>query len=118
MRIAPRAFFRPEAAAKHRANIERIEIIRRNDSARGALRPIAHAQRRPHYPINYERFEKRRVLFQIDKVRIRQAVTFRCPACCPAQGEHSVLVRNQRVGANQNSFDPAKDGGIRSDAEC
>jgi hypothetical protein len=28
-----------------------------------------------------------------------------------------VLVRNQRVGANQNSFDPAKDGGICPDAE-
>ena len=79
--------------------------------------PDRHAQRRAHDPIDNERFEQGGVFFQIDKVRIRQSVAFRLAACCPAQGEHSVLVRNQRVGANQNSFDPAKDGGICPDAE-
>ena len=44
-------------------------------------------------------------------------MAFRLAACCPAKGEHSVLVRNHRVRANQNSFDPAKDCCISADAE-
>jgi hypothetical protein len=44
-------------------------------------------------------------------------VAFRRAARCPAKGEHSVLVRHKRIGANQNSFDPTEDGGVRTDAK-
>src|SRR5437868_3417028 len=65
MRVASLAFFRPEAAAKHRANTERIEIIRRNDSTRSTLRAMADAERRARDSIDSERLDESCVSWEI-----------------------------------------------------
>jgi hypothetical protein len=65
MRVAPRPFFRSEAAPDNRRHAERVEIICRNDCTRRAFSAIAHTQRRARDPINYKRFEERGILFVI-----------------------------------------------------
>jgi len=58
VRVAAGSFFRSEAAAKHRLDAQRIEIVRGNKSTRRAFRPIPNTQRCAHDPINDERLEK------------------------------------------------------------
>ena len=54
---------------------------------------------------------------EIEKVGIREAFAFRTSLLGTKQRNHSVLVRDQRVGANQNLFDPTQHRGVRSDSE-
>ena len=117
MRVASLAFFRPEAAAKHRANTERIEIIRRNDSTRSTFRAIADAERRARDSIDNERLEQSCVFLEIEKIGIGETFLFRSSLSGTKERDHPLLMRDQRVGANQNSLDPTEDRGVGSDPE-
>src|SRR5882724_2261724 len=117
MRVASLAFFRPEAAAEHRLNTERIEIIRRNDSTRSTFRAIADAERCARDSIDNERLEKSCVFLEIEKIGIGKPFLFRSSLSGTKERDHSVLMRDQRVGANQNPLDPTEDRGVGSDPE-
>ena len=117
MRVSPLAFFRFEAASHNRTHAKGIEIVRRNDSADRALRPVANAERRAHDLIDNERFKQRRIFFEIEKVWIRKRSALLRAARCADEREHPVLMRHERVRANQNSFDPTKYGGVCADPQ-
>src|SRR5437667_7585675 len=116
MCIAARPFFRPEAAANYRLHAKRIEIVRGNKSTGRAFRPITDTQRCARNPINDERLEKCGIFLKIDKIGIGKSAPFRA-AGRASQREHSPLMRDERVGANQNSLDPTEHRRVGADAE-
>src|SRR5204863_9829832 len=67
--------------------------------------------------INHERLDERRIFFVIEEFGIRQSGISLLTARRRIQRKHAVLVRDQGVGANQNSFDPAQDRGVCADPE-
>ena len=89
-------------------NTERVEVICRNDSTRGTFGAIADAERGARDSIDNERLEKRGVFLEIEKIGIGKAFLIRSSLSGTKERDHSVLVRDQRVGPNQNSFDPTK----------
>src|SRR5204862_179806 len=117
MSVATFAFLRPKASTENRFYSKRIEIIRGNDSTRNALGAIAHAQRCAHDPIDDERLEKHGIFFVIEEFGIRESRISRCAACCRIQREHAVLMRDERIRPNENSFDPTQHRGVRSNPE-
>src|SRR5262249_44982993 len=118
MRIATFTFLRSEAAPENRSPSERVEVLRRDDCARRAFSAIANAQGCAGNLINDERFKQRGILLVIEKFWVGQSSVPILTARCGVQRKHMVLVRDQRIRANQNSFDPTEHRGVGSDAEC
>src|SRR5436853_7090382 len=114
MRVASLAFFRPEAAAKHRANTERIEIIRRNDSTRSTFRAIADAERRARDSIDNERLGQSCGFLEIEKIGIGATLLCRRSSCGTKERAQSLLMRDQRERANQNCLNPPEDHAVGS----
>jgi hypothetical protein len=54
---------------------------------------------------------------EIENVGVGEAFLFRSSLSGTKERNHSVLVRDQWVGANQNPFDPAHDGGAGADSK-
>src|SRR5205814_10124039 len=95
---------------------EGVEIIRGDHSSDGTLGAVAIAQRCAGDFIDDERFKKRGVLFEIAKVGIRKSAPF--PAADrAAERNHPVLVCDERIGANENPFDPTEGRCVGADAE-
>ena len=117
MRVAPCAFFRSESAAENRLDPECVEIICGDNSPRRTFGAIAHTQGRAHDPIDDERLEEGGAFFKVEELGIGEPGIPRRAAGGGVQREHPVLVRNQRIRSDQNSFDPTEHGGVRSDAE-
>src|SRR4030095_6014417 len=78
---------------------------------------IADAQRRAGDAVDYERLEQCGILFVIEEFGIREAGESILTARCRVQREHAVLVRDQGVWSNQNSFDPTQHRVVRSNTE-
>src|SRR5205814_7783415 len=106
MRIAPRPFFRSESAPQDRLHSERVEIVGGDNSPRRTLGAIADAQGRAHDPIDDERLEERGILFVIEEFGKREAGVSRDAAGGGVQGKHPVLMRDQWIRTNQDSFNP------------
>src|SRR5215475_1771967 len=117
MRVATFIFLRPEAAPENRSHSERVEIICRDDCARSAFSAIANAQRCGGNLIKDERLKESGILFVIEKFGIRQSGVSTFAARCGVQRKHTFLVSDQRIGADQNSFDPTQNGCVGADAQ-
>src|SRR5207244_1519702 len=61
--------------------------------------------------------EERGIFCVIEEFRIRESGISRRAARCRIEREHAVLVRDEWIWANQNSFDPTQHRGVGSDAE-
>ena len=83
MRVTSGAFFGSKSATENRSNAQRVEIIRGDDSSDRTLGAIANAQRRARDSIDDERFEERRVLFEIEKVGIGKSASSPPPRIVP-----------------------------------
>src|SRR5439155_301639 len=116
MRVATGSFFGSKAAAEKWPHGQGVEIIRGYNSSDRTLGALANAQRCAHDPIDDERLEKRGVLFKIEEVGIGNSASF--PAADrAAERNHPVLMRDERIGADENSFDPTQGGRVRANAE-
>src|SRR5262249_45309028 len=106
MCVATFAFLRSEAAAENWSHAERVEIICRHNCTRRAFSAITHTQRRARDPVDDERLEERGVLFVIEKLGVGKSGESILAAGGRVQREHAILMSDQRIWANQNSFDP------------
>src|SRR5258707_12773448 len=64
-----------------------------------------------------EGVDQRAVLLQIKEVGPRDISVPRLAASGSGDGEKPFLVSNQRVGAEEDPFDPTEDSGIRADPQ-
>src|SRR6266436_8306302 len=90
----------------NRPHAERVEIIRGHHSSDRTLGAVAIAQRCASDFIDDERLEQGRIFFEIEEVRIRKSgETLSAPGRA-VEREHPILVRDERIGADENPFDP------------
>src|SRR5947208_3358136 len=106
MGVATGSFFRSESAAQNRPHAERVEIIRGHHSSDRTLGAVAIAQRCASDFIDDERLEQGRVFFEIEEVGIRKSSETLSAPGRAVEREHSILVRDERIGADENPFDP------------
>ncbi len=118
MRVATRVFFRSKAAAENRPHAERVEIIRGHHSSDRTLGAIAIAQRCASDFIDDERLEQGRVFFEIEKVGIGKSGETLSASGRAVEREHPVLMRDERIRMDENSFDPTQGRGVRPDTQC
>src|SRR5207247_9178713 len=117
MLVASRAFFSSKAAAENWPHAERVEIIRGHHSSDRTLGAVAIAQRCASDFIDDERLEQGRVFFEIEEVGIRKSGETLSAAGRAVEREHPILVSDERIGADENPFDPTYGGGVGADAE-
>jgi len=104
-----------EAAAQNRLDAERVEVIRGDDAAGGALRAIADGERGAEEPIGDEGLGEVGVPAQI--LEIRPGDSCARAAMDGRHRDHPVLIGHGREGAQQNSFDPTEDRCSRADSQ-
>ena len=117
MRIFADAFFGGESAAEEGPHANCIEIIGRDHAADNTFGPVPDTQGCTGDTTNDERLTQCAVPLKIEKVRVGKTVESGCAAYCPRKGKHPLLVSDGRVRPQKDSFDPAENGCVGSDAK-
>src|SRR5258707_6356894 len=117
MGVASHVFPRLEAAPQNRMDADGVKIIGGYNASDGALGAIAEAESGAHDFGDDEGVDQRAVLLQIKEVGPRDISVPRLAASGSGDGEQPFLVSNQRVGAEEDSFDPTEDSGIHADPQ-
>src|SRR5229473_8209257 len=94
-----------------------VKIIGGYDASDGALGAIAEAERGAHDLGDDEGVDERAAFLQVEEVGPGDIGVARLAASGPGDGEKSFLVSYERVGAEEDSFDPTEDSGIRADPQ-
>ena len=105
-----------EEASHHRADAERLEVVCRNNAAGSALGTVADRERGPENPIRDQSIKQRAVLLEIQEVRPGE--TGAAVPVGSSEGDHPILIPDERIRAQQDSFDPAEHRGGCANAEC
>src|SRR5437016_347944 len=107
-----------EAAAQERMYAHRIEVVRGNHTSGKTLGPIAAgAQSGADDFFGDERINQRATSAEVQEVRPGYVGSFRGPRNGAAEDQQFVLVDDERIGPEQDAFDPTVDGGICADTD-
>src|SRR5262249_48780241 len=117
MCVAARFLSRLEAAAEGGAHADRVEIVPGHDLPGDALGPVARGEGGAGDLVRDEGLEERAGPAQVDEVGPRETVAAGVSADLSDENEHPILAGDQGIGAQEDPFDPARDGGIGSDPE-
>src|SRR6266566_2847261 len=115
MGAAAHILIRLKRAPENRMNPQRREIIRRDDTSRGDLGPVANAERGAHNLAYKERVKQFAVPLQIEEIGPGKRGTVSLSRS--RQSQQPLLVRNRRVGAEQKSLHPTENGGVGADTQ-
>src|SRR5260370_27387918 len=114
MGVASHVFPRLEAAPQNRMDADGVKIIGGYNAADGALGAIAEAESGAHDFGDDEGVDERAAFLQIEQVGPGDIGVASLAASGSGDGEKSFLVSYERVGAEERSFDPTEDSGIRA----
>jgi hypothetical protein len=99
-----------------RAHAESVEIVRRNDASGSALGPASDGERGARDLVPDEGLDERAVTPEVEEIGPGEIGIFG-PAVRGAQGHEPLLVGDHRIGTEEDSFDPAENGGVGTDPE-
>src|SRR6202035_1217835 len=117
MGVASHIFAGLETAAKNRMHPNCVKIIRGYDASAEALGTIAEAERRTHDFVHDEGIDQRATLSQIEDVGPGNAGMAGLAASGSRERDKLFLVGYERVGTEEDSFDPTENGGVGADPQ-
>ncbi len=117
MRGASHVFARQESAAQDGMHTDGVEIVGRDDASDGALGTVADAERCAGDLTHKQCVEKGAVFPQVEKVGPGKRGCAGFAASGSSQRHESFLVHDRRIGAEEDAFDPAEDGGVGANAQ-
>src|SRR6266478_252808 len=106
MRLASRVFSRRETAAEDGMYADGIKIIGGHDASDGALSAVTKAERGASDFGDDEGVDEGAAFLQVEQVGPGDTGVAGFAARGSGNGRQSFLVRDQRIGAEEDSFDP------------
>src|SRR5467141_2700183 len=117
MGLAAHIFACLETAPENRMDADGVKIIRGYDASDGAFGAVAEAERDAHDLGDDEGVDERAVFLQVKEVGPGDRGVASLAASGPGDGEKPFLVSDQRVGTEEDSFDPTEHGGVGADSQ-
>src|SRR5258708_3541454 len=118
MGIASEIFAGLKSAPEDGMDTDGVKIICGDDAARGDLSAVADAEGCAGDFGDDERVDERATFLQVEQFGPGNIVRANFAACGSGEGSQLFLVGYQRIGAEEDAFDPTENRGVGADTQC
>src|SRR5713226_6834011 len=117
MGVAAHVFAGLKAAPENWMDADGVKIIRGYDASDSALGAIAEAERGAHDFGHDKGVDERAALLQVEQVGPGDTGRASLAASGSGEGEEPFLMSYERIGTEEDAFDPTENRGIGADSQ-